>query len=85
MFISQAKDGVRHVEKLEYWGFKTRERPNPDRPRTTDLSMKKKLARLEAQNLFLQAENELLKKIDMAERRLSKKKYPYPHKTDSYS
>jgi transposase len=39
-----------------------------------ELSLEEKLARLEAQNLLLKAENELLKKIDMAERRLRRKK-----------
>lgn len=43
-------------------------------PRTKDLSLEEKIARLEAQNLLLKAENELLKKIDMAERRLRRKK-----------
>lgn len=44
------------------------------RPRTKDLSLEEKFARLEAQNLLLKAEIELLKKIDMAERRLRRKK-----------
>lgn len=44
------------------------------RPRTKDLSLEEKITRLEAQNLLLKAENELLKKIDMAERRLGRKK-----------
>jgi transposase len=39
-----------------------------------ELSLEEKLTRLEAQNLLLKAENELLKKIDMAERRLRRKK-----------
>ena len=37
--------------------------------------MEEKVARLTAQNLLLKAENELLKNIDMAERRLRRKKW----------
>lgn len=44
------------------------------RPRIKDLSIEEKFERLQAQNLLLKAENELLKKIDMAERRLRRKK-----------
>jgi transposase len=44
------------------------------RPRERELSLEEKLARLEAQNNLLKSENELLKKIDLAERRLKKKK-----------
>lgn len=47
---------------------------NSGRPRIKGLSLEEKLARLEAQILLLKAENELLKKIDMAERRLRKNK-----------
>lgn len=39
-----------------------------------ELSIEQKYARLEAQNRLLNAENELLKKIDLAERRLKRKK-----------
>ncbi|MFC0301694.1 HTH domain-containing protein [Virgibacillus soli] len=44
------------------------------RPLKRELSMEEKYARLEAQNALLRAENELLKKIDLAERLLIKKK-----------
>lgn len=40
------------------------------RPRIRELSLEEKLERLKAQNLLLRAENELLKNIEMAERRL---------------
>lgn len=40
------------------------------RPINNELSIEEKYARLQAQNNFLKAENELLKKIDMMERRL---------------
>lgn len=39
-----------------------------------ELSFEEKFARLEAQNALLRAENELLKKLDLAERMLVKKK-----------
>lgn len=39
-----------------------------------ELSIEEKYAKLEAQNALLRAENELLKKIDLAERMLVKKK-----------
>ena len=39
-----------------------------------ELSLDEKFARLEAQNALLRAENELLKKIELAERMLGKKK-----------
>lgn len=44
------------------------------RPLERELSIEKKYARLEIQNALLRAENELLKKIDLAERMLVKKK-----------
>lgn len=47
---------------------------NSGRPRTKDLSIEEKYERLTAQNRLLKAENELLKKIDLMERRLIKKK-----------
>lgn len=47
---------------------------NAGRPREKDLSIEEKYARLQAQNQLLKAENELLKKIELAERRLIRKK-----------
>lgn len=44
------------------------------RPRLKELSIEEKVLRLEAQNKLLQAENELLKKIDLLERGLKGKK-----------
>jgi transposase len=44
------------------------------RPLERELSIEEKYAKLEAQNALLRAENELLKKIDLAERMLVKKK-----------
>lgn len=47
---------------------------NTGRPTTKNLSIEEKYARLEAQNKLLRAENELLKKLDMIERRVLKRK-----------
>lgn len=47
---------------------------NSGRPRTKDLSLEEKYARLEAKLKLLKAENELLKKLDMIERQALKKK-----------
>lgn len=44
------------------------------RPRERELTLEEKYERLMAQNALLQAENELLKKLDLAERKLMKKK-----------
>jgi len=55
-------------------GLEDARKTNSGRPSTKNLSMEEKFARLQAQNLLLKAENELLKKIDIAERRLSRKK-----------
>lgn len=43
------------------------------RPLERELTLEEKYARLEAQNRILQAENELLKKLDLLERKLMKK------------
>ena len=47
---------------------------NSGRPRTRDLSLEEKYSKLEAKLKLLQAENELLKKLDMIERQVLKKK-----------
>lgn len=44
------------------------------RPLVREISLEEKYARFEAQNNLLRAENELLKKIQLAERMLKKKK-----------
>jgi transposase len=51
-------------------GLKDSRSENSGRPRIKELSLKEKNARLEAQINLLKAENELLKKIRMAERGL---------------
>jgi len=47
---------------------------NSGRPSDKELSLEEKYKQLKLQNNYLKAENELLKKIDMAERRMRKKK-----------
>jgi hypothetical protein len=55
-------------------GLKDTRKVNSGRPRERELSLEEKNDRLEAQINLLKAENELLKKIDLAERRLKGKK-----------
>lgn len=55
-------------------GLKDTRKENTGRPRGGELSLEEKYARLQAQVNLLKAENELLKKIDLAERRLNRKK-----------
>jgi transposase len=47
---------------------------NAGRPKEKDLTLEEKYERLMAQNNLLKAENELLKKLDMLERRLVRNK-----------
>jgi transposase len=53
-------------------GLRDTRKGNSGRPSDKELSLEEKYARLEAANNLLKAENELLKKIDFAERRLKK-------------
>jgi len=55
-------------------GLEDSRKSRSGRPLERELSIEKKYARLEIQNALLRAENELLKKIDLAERMLVKKK-----------
>ncbi len=55
-------------------GLQDTRKGNSGRPNEKELSIEEKYERLKAQNNLLKAEVELLKKIDMAERRLGKKK-----------
>lgn len=55
-------------------GLNDTRKENTGRPRIRELSTKEKLDRLKVENKLLKAENELLKKIDIMERRLIKKK-----------
>jgi len=53
-------------------GLRDNRKENSGRHSDKELSLEEKYARLEAANNLLKAENELLKKIDFAERRLKK-------------
>jgi transposase len=53
-------------------GLRDTRKESSGRPSNKELSLEEKYARLEAANNLLKAENELLKKIDFAERRLKK-------------
>jgi transposase len=55
-------------------GLKDTRIENSGRPREKDLTLEEKYERLMAQNKLLKAENELLKKLDMLERRMVRKK-----------
>ena len=55
-------------------GLKDTRKENSGRPREKDLTLEEKYERLVAQNKLLKAENELLKKLDILERRMVKKK-----------
>ncbi|MDM5450807.1 hypothetical protein QUF89_00755 [Peribacillus simplex] len=55
--------------KMEKKVYKMQEKTNSGRPQERELSLEEKFARLEAQNRFLQAENELLKTLDLLEGR----------------
>ena len=63
---SYKKDGV--------LGLSDTRNLNSGRPRTKDLSIEEKYTRLETKLKLLQAESELLKKLDMIERQVLKKK-----------
>lgn len=53
-------------------GLRDMRKNNSGRPTKKELTLEEKNARLEAQIQFLRAENELLKKLDLMERRLEK-------------
>lgn len=55
-------------------GLNDTRKGNSGRPSDKELSLEEKYERLKLQNNYLKAENELLKKIELLERRLSKKK-----------
>lgn len=75
MRIEAASDRWRSAHKTSgISGLSDTRRGNSGRPREKELSLEEKYERLKLQNNYLKAENELLKKIDMAERKLRKKK-----------
>lgn len=54
-------------------GLEDTRKTHSGRPIKRELTLEEKYTRLEAQNRLLQAENELLKKLDLLERQLMKK------------
>lgn len=77
--------GIRRVKKArDRWkasykskgisGLDDTRKGNSGRPSDKELSLEKKYEQLKLQNNYLKAENELLKKIDLAERRMIKNK-----------
>lgn len=54
-------------------GLDDTRKDNSGRPREKDLSLKEKYIRMEVQNNLLKAENEILKKLEIMERRDKKK------------
>ena len=55
-------------------GLQDMRKTNSGRPFERELSLEEKYARLEAKTRLLEAENELLKKLDLLERQMVKKK-----------
>ena len=55
-------------------GLQDTRKTNSGRQSDRELTLEEKIARLEAKNLLLQAENELLKKLDLLERQMMTKK-----------
>jgi len=76
--IERAKSSLKRwraaYQKNGLEGLEDSRKYHSGRPLERELSIEEKYARLEAQNALLRAENELLKKIDLAERMLVKKK-----------
>lgn len=69
---SASKRWQKAYKKNGITGLKDTRSENSGRPRERELSLEEKNARLEAQINLLKAENELLKKIRFAERRVRK-------------
>ena len=76
--IERAKSALKRwrasYQKEGISGLEDSRKYHSGRPLERELSIEEKYARLEAQNALLRAENELLKKIDFAERMMVKKK-----------
>jgi len=60
--------------KIGVEGLQDTRKTNSGRPSERELSLEEQIARLEAKNQLLRAENELLKKLDLLERQMLKKK-----------
>jgi len=71
---SASKRWMRSFAKQGMTGLNDKRKEQSGRPRINEMTPEEKISRLEAQNLLLKAENELLKNIELEERRLRKKK-----------
>lgn len=73
--VRQARDRWKSSYKSKgILGLDDARKGNSGRPSDKELSLEEKYEQLKLQNNYLKAENELLKKIDMAERMMRKKK-----------
>ena len=71
---SASKRWMRSFAKQGMTGLNDKRKEQSGRPRINEMTPEEKISRLEAQNLLLKAENELLKNIELEERRLRKEK-----------
>lgn len=71
---SAAKRWRNAYRKAGILGLQDTRKESSGRPREKELSIEEKYERLKAQNNLLRAENELLKKLDMLERMMIKKR-----------
>ena len=71
---SSAKRWRAAYRKAGIDGLQDTRKTNSGRPLERELSLEEKYARLEAKTRLLEAENELLKKLDLLERQMVKKK-----------
>lgn len=70
---SSADRWIRSYRESGMYGLRDNRTDNNGRPRAKELTLEEKYARLEAQNNLLKAENELLKKIQLAERSVKRR------------
>ena len=71
---SSAKRWRAAYRKAGVEGLQDTRKTNSGRPLERELSIEEKYARLEARTRLLEAENEMLKKLDLLERQMLKKK-----------
>ena len=73
--VSKAADRWKTAYKKQgVTGLEDSRKFSSGRPLERELSLEEKYARLEAKTRLLEAENELLKKLDLLERQMLKKK-----------
>ena len=73
--VNRAADRWKRAYKKQgITGLEDSRKYSSGRPLERELSLEEKYARLEAKTRLLEAENELLKKLDLLERQMLKKK-----------